>query len=60
MLFLIEDLDEESEDEAEKEKKARAARIKSERDAIMYERKTLPIFPYRQELLDAIDKHQVF
>lgn len=52
------DVDEELEDEVEKERKARAAEAKSERERIAMERALLPVYPFRDELLEAVEKHQ--
>lgn len=44
---------------AELERAKREAEAKSEHEKLLAERKTLPIFPYREQLLDAIAKYQV-
>lgn len=46
------------EDEVEKERKARAAEVKSEREKITLDRALLPVYPFRDELLEAVEKHQ--
>jgi pre-mRNA-splicing factor ATP-dependent RNA helicase DHX16 len=51
------DLDEEA--AAEKEREARKAAAKSEFEALQAERASLPIYPYRDELLKAVAEHQV-
>ncbi|CAD7699242.1 unnamed protein product [Ostreobium quekettii] len=53
------DVDEESEDEREREQRERMERAKTKKEKIRAERAALPIYPYRDELLDAIEKHQV-
>lgn len=43
----------------EKERAARLAAIEDERARIQAERKELPIYPWKQEFLDAVAAHQV-
>ena len=43
----------------ERERAARLAAIEDERARIQAERKELPIYPWRQEFLDAVAAHQV-
>lgn len=57
-LCSLQDVNEDLEDEIEKTKNARAALAQSERDKILMERKLLPVYPFRDELLDAVEKHQ--
>eukprot|EP00873_Tetraselmis_striata_P011748 jgi/Tetstr1/432012/TSEL_021488.t1 len=44
---------------AEKEKAERAAAAKSEFDRIQAERAALPMFPYREQILAAVEEHQI-
>ena len=44
---------------AEKERALGAAEAKSEHDKLLADRKLLPIYPYREALLDAVAKYQV-
>jgi HrpA-like RNA helicase len=43
----------------ERERAARLAAIEDERARMQAERKELPIYPWRQEFLDAVAAHQV-
>lgn len=43
----------------ERERAARLAAIEDEHARIQAERKELPIYPWRQEFLDAVAAHQV-
>ncbi|EFJ34530.1 hypothetical protein SELMODRAFT_82212 [Selaginella moellendorffii] len=47
------------ENEPMDEKESRKAAAQTEHEHILEERKKLPIYPYRQELLDAIEQYQV-
>ena len=53
------DLDAESEDEREKEQRERAEQAQTNMESLQAERAALPIYPYREELLDAIEKYQI-
>lgn len=44
---------------AEKEKAERAAAAKSAFDRIQAERAALPMFPYREQILQAVEEHQI-
>jgi HrpA-like RNA helicase len=51
------DLDEE--DAKDRERKAREDAAKSEFERLQADRKLLPIYPYRQQLIDAVHEHQI-
>ncbi|KAG1680389.1 hypothetical protein FOA52_015480 [Chlamydomonas sp. UWO 241] len=54
------DLDFESAESArEKEVKARADLVKSEHEKIQMDRALLPVYPYREEFLKAVEEHQI-
>lgn len=53
------DLDEEEEDPVEKARRERIQAIEDEREKIAAQRKELPMYKYRDELLDAIAAHQI-
>lgn len=57
-MCLWQDVDEDPEDKIEKDKNAKAALAQSEREKITMERKLLPVYPFREELLEAVEKHQ--
>lgn len=48
-----------AEEAAKREKEAIARKAQSEREAIQADRASLPIFPYREELLRAVAEHQI-
>lgn len=52
-------LEDDDEDEIEKELRQKAEEQKSELESLALERSLLPIFPYRNELLKAVEEHQV-
>eukprot|EP00210_Caulerpa_lentillifera_P006915 g6612.t1 len=52
-------LEDDDQDEIEMERRRKAEEQKSERESIALERSLLPIYPYRDELLNAIAEHQV-
>lgn len=54
----MQDVDDE-EDPREKERKARAAEKQSKQEKLQADRKLLPMFPFREPLLEAIAEHQV-
>ena len=47
------------EDPRERERKARAAEKQSKQEKLQADRKLLPMFPYREGLLEAIAEHQI-
>ena len=53
----MQDLDAEA--EKERERKARVAAAESEFEKIQVARKDLPMFKYREQLLQAIEEHQI-
>ena len=44
---------------AEREHAKREAEAKSEHEKLLADRKLLPIFPYREQLLDAVAQYQI-
>lgn len=44
---------------AERERAAREAAAKSEHEKLLADRKQLPMYPYREQLLDAVAKFQI-
>jgi len=44
---------------ADRERAERQAEAKSEYEKLLADRKLLPIYPYREQLLDAVAKYQV-
>ena len=50
---------EDEEDPRERERKAREAEKRSKQEKLQADRKLLPMFPYREGLLEAIAEHQV-
>ncbi|KAG2437125.1 hypothetical protein HYH02_011381 [Chlamydomonas schloesseri] len=55
----IEDLFETAEERKKKEAEARALAAKSERERIQEGRRQLPVYPYRNALLEAVEQHQI-
>ena len=55
---LVQDRDDE-EDPRERERKAREEEKRSKHEKLQADRKLLPMFPYREGLLEAIAEHQV-
>ncbi|GIL53495.1 hypothetical protein Vafri_9087, partial [Volvox africanus] len=55
----IEELFETAEQRRKKEAEARAAAAKSEREKIAVGRSQLPVYPYRDQLLKAVEEHQI-
>ncbi|GLC34308.1 hypothetical protein PLESTM_000181000 [Pleodorina starrii] len=55
----IEELFETPEQRRKKEAEARAAAAKSEREKIALGRSQLPVYPYREQLLKAVEEHQI-
>ena len=53
----VQDLDEEQAQERERKERADAAR--SEFEKLQADRRTLPIYPYREQLLQAVAEHQI-
>ena len=53
----MQDLDAEA--EKERERQARVAAAESEFEKIQVARKDLPMFKYREQLLQAIEEHQI-
>lgn len=47
------------EEALERERKARADAAKSEFEKLQADRALLPIYPYRQQLIDAVHEHQI-
>ena len=56
-VMRVQDLDAEA--EKERERKARVAAAESEFEKIQVARKDLPMFKYREQLLQAIEEHQI-
>lgn len=56
-MVAVQDLDEEA--AADREREAKKAAAKSEFEALQAERAALPIFPYRDQLLEAVAEHQI-
>jgi len=44
---------------ADRERAERQAEAKTEHEKLLADRKLLPIYPYREQLLDAVAKYQV-
>ncbi|PSC75579.1 pre-mRNA-splicing factor ATP-dependent RNA helicase DHX16 [Micractinium conductrix] len=53
------DVEETKEEKMKKEREAREAEQRSEFEQIQVSRKLLPMFPYRDDLLKAVEEHQV-
>ncbi len=56
-MTCVQDLDEEQQNERERKEREDAA--KSEFEKLQADRKMLPIFPYREQLLQAVAEHQI-
>ena len=59
MAGTMDALEEAEESEADREAKRRALEHKSERERMRLNRESLPIFPYRESLLTAIEEYQI-
>lgn len=58
--LLLQDFEpEDAKTAAERERAKREAEAKSEHEKLLADRKMLPIYPYRDQLLDAVAKYQI-
>lgn len=57
--FSPQELLEEEEDQVEAERKKREAEAKSAFEALQAERARLPVYPFRDDILRAVEEHQV-